>query len=202
MPKWSQNRFKSYKNVVKSRCKNRCKTAPPKGGSAPEASAPLVVLSRHTLYLFLSIIYQTSTQPSKRPAGTATRMRGRIYVASDNRPRMLWLVYQKRQNRVWNTRFSCKLHPGWSQRAPKGSQRAPKGSQRTPKWNQNQSKIYQNCSKTDTSAKVDFGWPKWHQNGSKMERKGLQNLCIIALKIDATINAEKVLENEAKMKQN
>ena len=57
-------------------------------------------------------------------------------------------------------------------------------------------------SKTDTSAKVDFGWPKWHQNGSKMERKGYQNLCKITSKIDAKINAEKVSENEAKMNQN
>ena len=52
--------------------------------------------------------------------------------------------------------------------------------------------------KTDTSAKVDFGWPKWHQNGSKIEPKGIQNLC----KIDAKINAEKVSENAAKMNQN
>ena len=52
--------------------------------------------------------------------------------------------------------------------------------------------------KTDTSAKVDFGWPKWHQNESKMEAKGIQNLC----KIDAKIDAEKVPENEAKMNQN
>ena len=52
--------------------------------------------------------------------------------------------------------------------------------------------------KTDTSAKVDLGWPKWHQNESKMERKDLQNLC----KIDAKINAGKVSENEAKMNQN
>ncbi len=52
--------------------------------------------------------------------------------------------------------------------------------------------------KTDTSAKVDFGWPKWHQNKSKMEPKGIQNQC----KIDSKINAEKVSENEAKMNQN
>ena len=46
---------------------------------AAEAVAPLVVLSRHTLYLFLRLIYQPPTKPSKRPVGTATRMRGRIY---------------------------------------------------------------------------------------------------------------------------
>ncbi len=71
-----------------------------KKSSADKASAPLVVLSRHTLYLFLRLIYQPPTKPSKRPVGTATRMRGRIYVASDNRPRMLCLVYQKRQKRL------------------------------------------------------------------------------------------------------
>ena len=37
--------------------------------------------------------------------------------------------------------------------------------------------------KTDTSAKVDFGWPKWHQNWSKMEPKGIQHLRKIASKI-------------------
>ena len=52
--------------------------------------------------------------------------------------------------------------------------------------------------KTDTSAKVDFGWPKWYQNESKIKAKGVPNLC----KIDAKINAEKVSENEAKMNQN
>ena len=56
--------------------------------------------------------------------------------------------------------------------------------------------------KTDTSAKVDFGWPKLHQNGSKMKREGIQNLCKIASKTDPKINAEKVSENEAKMNQN
>ena len=56
--------------------------------------------------------------------------------------------------------------------------------------------------KTDTSAKVDFGLPKWYQNRSKIEPKGIQNLCKIASKIDAKINAEKVSENEAKMNQN
>ena len=63
--KWCPNGVqidpKSTKSVVKSRCENRCenqcKTAPSKGGSAGKASAPLVVLSRHTLYLFLSIIF-------------------------------------------------------------------------------------------------------------------------------------------------
>ena len=56
--------------------------------------------------------------------------------------------------------------------------------------------------KTDTSAKVDFGWPKWHQNWSKMEPKGIQNLCKIVSNIDAKINAEKVSVNEAKMNKN
>ena len=56
--------------------------------------------------------------------------------------------------------------------------------------------------KTDTSAKVDFGWPKWYQNGSKMEPKGIQNLCKFASKIYAKINAENVSETEAKMNQN
>jgi hypothetical protein len=56
--------------------------------------------------------------------------------------------------------------------------------------------------KTDTSAKVDFGWPKWHQNGSKIEPKGIPNLCKISSKIDAKIDAEKVSKNEAKINQN
>ena len=56
--------------------------------------------------------------------------------------------------------------------------------------------------KTDTRAKVNFGWPKWHQNGSKMDPKGFQNQCKIISKIDAKKNAEKVSENEAKVNQN
>ena len=147
-------------------------------------------------------IYQTSTQPSKRPVGTATRMRGRIYVASDNRPRMLCLVYQKRQKSVLNIRFSCKSHPGWSQRAPKVSHRTPKGNQRAPKWSQNPSKIHHNGSQNRHERQGRFWMAKWYQNGSKMDRKGFQNLCKIALKIDAKINAEKVSENEAKINQN
>ena len=78
--------------------------------------------------------------------------------------------------------------------------------QKRAKVRQNGAKINQKSikmdPKTDTSAKVDFGWPKWHQNGSKMERKGIQNLCKIVSKIDSKIDAEKVSENEAKMNQN
>ena len=44
--------------------------------------------------------------------------------------------------------------------------------------------------------------PQFVQNEFKMEPKGIQNLCKIISKIDAKINAEKVSENEAKMKQN
>ena len=59
----------STKRVIKSRCENRyenrCKTAPSRGGSASTASPPLVVLSRHTLYLFLSIIFSTTNQTLK-----------------------------------------------------------------------------------------------------------------------------------------
>ena len=56
-------------------------------------------------------------------------------------------------------------------------------------------------SKTDTSAKVDFGWPKWIQKWTKMETEGIQNLCKIASKINAKIDAENVSENEAKINQ-
>jgi hypothetical protein len=82
------------------------------------------------------------------------------------------------------------------------SQRAPKKSQRVQNGNKINQKSIKIVSKTDTSAKVDFGWPKWYQNGSKIEPTGLQNLCKSASKINAKINAEKVSENEAKMNQN
>ena len=89
---------------------------------------------------------------------------------------------------------------------PKGAKSEPKGAKKGAKGRQNGNKIHQKsikmAPKTDTSAKVDFGWPKWHQNESKMEPKGIQNLCKIASKIDAKINAERVSENEAKMNHN
>ena len=53
--------------------------------------------------------------------------------------------------------------------------------------------------KIDTIAKVDFGWPKWYQKYSKIVPKGIQNLCKIASKVDAKIDAENVSENEAKI---
>ena len=60
MPKWSQHGSKidqkGCQKPMRKSMQNQCKTAPSKGGSAAGASAPLVVLSRHTLYLFLSII--------------------------------------------------------------------------------------------------------------------------------------------------
>ena len=125
----------------------------------------------------------------------------RIYVASDNRPRMLCLVYQKRQK-------ECKINGfrvNHTLDGAKGRQKLAKGCQKGAKGLQNGAKIHQKSikmvPKTNTSAKVDFGLPKWYQNGSKMERKGFQHLCKNVLKIDAKINAEKVSENEAKMNQ-
>ena len=41
------------------------KRHPQKGGSAAGAVSPLVVFSRHTLYLFLSIIFSTTNQTLK-----------------------------------------------------------------------------------------------------------------------------------------
>ena len=101
-----------------------------------------------------------------------------------------------------NTWFSCKSHPGWSQRAPKVSQRMPKGSQRAPKWSQNPSTIHQNGSQNRHERQGRF-WmakmaPKRIQNWAKRLPKSMQN----RFKIDAKINAEKVSENEAKMNQN
>ena len=73
----------------------------------------------------------------------------------------------------------------------KGRQKWAKGRQKEAKGRQNGDKIHQKSikmvPKTDTSAKVDFGWPKWHQNWSKMEPKGIQNLCKIISKVDAKI---------------
>ena len=83
MPKWNQNGSKiDQKDCQKSMRKSMRKsmqngTLKRRVGVA--SSPPLVVLSRYTLYLFLRLIYQPPTKLSKRPVGTATRMRGRIY---------------------------------------------------------------------------------------------------------------------------
>ena len=61
-----------------------------KGVSAGQAAAPYKYLS---VYMFLVqyTYIRPQAQISKRPSRTVVR--GRIYVASDNRPRMLCLVY-------------------------------------------------------------------------------------------------------------
>ena len=66
---------KTNKIVVKNRCENQCKiwckTAPSKWGSAAQASAPLIVLSRYTLLL----VSQTHISTTNQTLKTARRHR-------------------------------------------------------------------------------------------------------------------------------
>ena len=104
MPKWNQNRFQinqkgCQKSMRKSMRKSMQNGTLKRRVGGPGVS-PLSNTQSPYLVLVFSVSYQPPTKPSKRPVGTATRMRGRIYVASDNRPRILCLVYQKRQKRI------------------------------------------------------------------------------------------------------
>ena len=47
---------------------------------------------------------------------------------------------------------------------PKGAKSEPKGVKRKPKGTKMETKSIKMVPKTDTSAKVDLGWPKWLQN--------------------------------------
>ena len=70
--------------------------------------------------------------------------RGRIYVASDNRPRMLCLVHQKRQKKSVKHVVVLEITP-WMK--PKGAKSEPKDAKWEPKGTTMNSKSIKNDAK-------------------------------------------------------
>ena len=158
---------------------NQCKTAPSKVGSAGQASAPLVVLSRHTLYLFSQYHIRPQPNPQNGPraplrgcaaGSTSQATTGReccaLYIRNCRKDsKMLVFVY---------------ITPWMEPKVPKVSQRAPKGSQRIPKWSQNPSKIHQNGSQNRHERQGRFWMAKMTlkriQNGAKRKQNGTQRI--------------------------
>ena len=106
----------------------------------------------------------------------------RIYVASDNRPRMLCLVCQKRQkNNVkyvvvveitpWMKPKGAKSEPKDAKWEPKGTKMEPKSINNPLKWFPKSTRAPRSILDGQNGTKTD---PKWSQKASKIYAKSLQ----------------------------
>ena len=158
---------------------NQCKTAPSKGGSAAEASPPLVVLSRYTLLLVSQTHISTTNQTLKtarrhRYADARPDLRRKRQPAAHAVP----CISETAEKNTVFVEVTPWMEPKGAKSEPKDAKREPKNTKMEPKSIKNASKWFpkptreprsildgQNGTNTD---------PKLSEKASKIYAKSIQ----------------------------